>query len=456
MTMPGAPFHVVVIGGGLGGLCLAQGLRAAGVSVAVYERDRTPTERAGRYRIHVNPAGSRALHECLPPQLWEIFLRSAADAGAGCGFVTEQLRELVVVDQEVMTGGRSEPSAGHHAVSRAVLRHLLLAGLRDAVHFGKRFERFERRDDGRVTAVFADGTSATGDVLVGADGANSRTRQQYLPHAGRVETGAVAVAGKLPLTDAARAWLPEMLRSRLNTVFPPRHFLFTAVFDRSKARASASGFGFTDAMVRAVGLDPAVLFEGEHDDDYAFWTFIADRGAYPGNPWDLDGPGLRRLVGGMIDGWHPALRRLVAESDPGSMMLTSLKSSVPVAPWATTNVTLLGDAIHSMSPAGGIGGNTALRDASLLAGKLAAVHRGELPLRAAIEAYESEMLGYGFGAVREALRNTRLAITTNRLARTAARTWFGLCGAVPTLKRLTFGNVWTENTAPKPARAAAR
>ena len=452
--MATGPLNVVIIGGGLGGLCLAQGLAAAGVGVAVYEQDSTPTERAGRYRIHINPTGARALHDCLPPQLWEVFLRTAAAAGAGCGFVTEQLRELVVVDDDVMAGGSSDPSTGHHAVSRAVLRQLLLAGVREAVHFGKRFERFERRADGSITAFFADGTSVSADVLVGADGANSGTRQQYLPHARRVDTGAIAVAGKHPLTDASRTWLPEMLRSRLNTVFPPRHFLFTAVFDRRNAVDATDGS--TGDVIRAMGLDPALLFEGRHDYDYVFWTFIANRAAYPGHLRDLDGRGLRRLVGDMTAGWHPALRRLIAESDPGDMMLTVLKSSLPVAPWETTNVTLLGDAIHSMSPAGGIGGNTALRDASLLAGKLAAVHRGELPLLAAVEAYEAEMLGYGFSAVHEALRNTRLAITTNRLARTAARTWFQLCGTVPTLKRVTFGNAWTENTAPRRSPAAAR
>ena len=40
-----ATFHVVIIGGGIGGLCLAQGLKRAGVSVAVYERDLTRTDR---------------------------------------------------------------------------------------------------------------------------------------------------------------------------------------------------------------------------------------------------------------------------------------------------------------------------------------------------------------------------------------------------------------------------
>jgi salicylate hydroxylase len=38
-------FHVAIVGGGIGGLALAQGLKKAGRSVALYERDRTPTDR---------------------------------------------------------------------------------------------------------------------------------------------------------------------------------------------------------------------------------------------------------------------------------------------------------------------------------------------------------------------------------------------------------------------------
>ena len=45
------PLHVLVIGGGLGGLCLAQGLKKSGISVAVYERDRTAQFRSQGYRI---------------------------------------------------------------------------------------------------------------------------------------------------------------------------------------------------------------------------------------------------------------------------------------------------------------------------------------------------------------------------------------------------------------------
>src|SRR5258706_14073159 len=60
-------FHVGIIGGGIGGLALAQGLKKAGIGVALYERDRTPTDRLQGYRVHISPKGSVALHHCPPP-----------------------------------------------------------------------------------------------------------------------------------------------------------------------------------------------------------------------------------------------------------------------------------------------------------------------------------------------------------------------------------------------------
>src|ERR1700687_1397879 len=87
-----SPLHVVIIGGGIGGLCLAQGLQQAGMSVAVYERDRTLTDRVQGYRVHINPAGSRALHACLRPQLFDVFDRTCGKPGSAIRFLTAQMQ----------------------------------------------------------------------------------------------------------------------------------------------------------------------------------------------------------------------------------------------------------------------------------------------------------------------------------------------------------------------------
>ena len=88
-------FHVAIIGGGMGGLCLANGLKKAGISVAVYERDQSPESRPQGYRIHIDPQGSTALHECLPQHLWDLFRSTGGDFSQGFSIVTQQLHEIL-------------------------------------------------------------------------------------------------------------------------------------------------------------------------------------------------------------------------------------------------------------------------------------------------------------------------------------------------------------------------
>jgi salicylate hydroxylase len=425
--------QVLIIGGGIGGLCLAQGLRRAGVRVAVYERNRARTDWLQGYRIHISPHGSRSLHDCLPPELWDAFLATAGRTGAGFGFVTEQLDELLFLDARLLAGDEREPASSHHSISRITLRQVLLGGLDDVVHYGKEFVRYERTPDGRVTACFADGTTATGDVLVAADGANSRVRQQYLPDSRRIDTGVVAIAGKLPLNDETRAWLPPRLTTTVSNVVPPRDCsLFVAVWEGDRSRAEVpAGIGGND---EAALLRPGMLFDNTQD--YVFWGYAAKREAYPVADLEHgDGAVLQRVVGSMIEGWHPGLRRLVAQSDPSTVAPVQIRSMAPIQPWPTTTVTLLGDAIHNMTPMAGIGANTALRDASLLCRKLTAADRGEAPLLAAIHEYEASMRDYAFRAVRLSLRNARQATAGSPLSRSAFRTALRIVNAVPPLKR---------------------
>ncbi|MDQ3763887.1 MAG: hypothetical protein M3460_20445 [Actinomycetota bacterium] len=102
------------------------------MGVAVYERDRSRTDRLEGYRIHINPAGSRALKACLPTPVFESFVATAGEPG-GIGFLTEQLKELVVINGETT----ADPAESSHTVGRITLRHLLLSGLDDVVRFGK-------------------------------------------------------------------------------------------------------------------------------------------------------------------------------------------------------------------------------------------------------------------------------------------------------------------------------
>ncbi len=410
------PLHVIVVGGGIAGLCLAQGLRRAGVSVAVYERDRSRTDRLEGYRIHINPAGSRALKVCLPPPVWDSFVATAGEPG-GIGFLTEQMRELMIINGEPS----ADPAQGSHAVDRITLRHLLLSGLDDGtVHFGKAFTHYEQRG-AKVTAFFDDGSCATGDLLVGADGGGSAVRRQFLPHAGRIATEATGAALRLPLTEQTRSWVPRRLATSMNMIVAPDpFFLFTSVFQ-----------GRSDA-------DEPLTDTGRQYQSYILCAFVAHRSAYPRNVQDLDGGCLQYVVEAMTVGWHPVLRRVLAEADPDSVGLVRHQTSVPVPAWPSSNVTLAGDAIHSMPPVGGLGGNAALRDANLLCRMLAAVNDGRLPLIPALNRYEAEMRASGYAAVRAALHAQRQGLRSNRVAVAGARAWFRTCSTVPPLKRMNM------------------
>jgi 2-polyprenyl-6-methoxyphenol hydroxylase-like FAD-dependent oxidoreductase len=188
------PLRVNIIGGGIGGLCLAQGLRKAGIAVTVYEQGprRADPHWLQGYQIHVNPSGSRALQHCLSSPHWETLIAASCVPNAGFQVLTEQMQEIAFVEPEMMDG------MSHVPIVRTTLRELLLEGLDDVVNFGKEFTHYEQSPNGKVTAFFRDGTSVAADVLVGADGTGSKVRKQYLPRAQIADTGIVGAACRLP------------------------------------------------------------------------------------------------------------------------------------------------------------------------------------------------------------------------------------------------------------------
>ncbi|WP_327089166.1 FAD-dependent monooxygenase [Nonomuraea sp. NBC_01738] len=411
---------VAIIGGGIGGLCLAQGLHRRGVRVTVYERDRTPADRLQGYRVHIDPNGARALRDCLPEHLWQAFLDTTGRGGQDFGFLTEQLGTLALLE----TPPAADPADDHHSVSRITLRQVLLSGLEDVVEFGKTYERYERTGDGRVRLHFADGSMAEADLVVAADGGNSRVRKQYLPHARRVDTGIATVAGKFPLDDATRGLISRRLTDGPNNVIPPKGIgLFCAPHDAGGVRA-ADGIGATEQ-------GGALM---DNSGGYLLWAVGAAEGRFPCGLESMSGAQLKAAVAAMVKDWHPDLRTMIDLTDDATVSLLPIRTSIPIEAWQASNITLLGDAIHSMTPMRGIGANTALRDARLL---FLALTSGRAQV-AAIAGYEREMRAYGFAAVRDSLRAAEQFVGDNRLARMGFKTFLRTVQRFPSLKAKVF------------------
>jgi len=107
-------------------------------------------------------------------------------------------------------------------------------------------------------------------------------------------------------------------------------------------------------------------------------------------------------------------------------------------------VSLLGDAIHSMTPYRGIGANVALKDAMRLCAALTAASRGRRPVLEAIHDYEAGMRDYGFRAVRTSLHAMNQAIVESRLRALRSRMVLRLINRLPLLKRRMLGRMGEE------------
>src|SRR5262249_8122794 len=141
------------------------------------------------------------------------------------------------------------------------------------VHFGKRFVAFEDAPEGRVTARFQDGSSTTGDVLIGADGAGSHLRLQLLPQAQRIETGILAISGKIGLTQCTRAATPEAVFRGSTLVLGPRGcFLFGSAVEYEGIAAQERTR--PDGTMEGLDDRDGGLYDRE---EYVMWGFSAPR-----------------------------------------------------------------------------------------------------------------------------------------------------------------------------------
>ena len=183
------------------------------------------------------------------------------------------------------------------------------------MRFGKELVRYET--DGRnVTAFFADGTEASGRVLVGAEGGRSRVRAQLLPHAERIDTGVVSIGGRLPLTAerpgaAARTGCG---RGPVMVLAPGGINMFLALHEQDEpdgggpaARAHAAA---RPRRLPGVGAHRTAPGAGSAP------RTTRERGAAP-----------YRLALAATRSWDDRLQRLVAMTDPATVTTLTIRTA---------------------------------------------------------------------------------------------------------------------------------
>ena len=179
--------HALIVGGSLGGLLAAHMLRASGWHVDVFER--SAEDLAGR-------GAGLGTHDGLVAVLRRIGISIDDSLGVAT-------HSYIWLD----TSGATLREIPFFRVMTAWSR--LYRPLRDALpaahyHAGKSLVRVEQ-DTRTVTAVFADGTSATGDLLVAADGSRSAARAQVLPQVRPEYAGYIAWRALVAEADIAPA-----------------------------------------------------------------------------------------------------------------------------------------------------------------------------------------------------------------------------------------------------------
>lgn len=165
---------ILIIGGGIGGLILAQHLRQQGLSFQIFESDSALNARNGGWGLTLHWC-LPALRELLPDSLLDRFPETFVNKEASTRGDTGSFQFFNLKTGEALY---DSPATERIRVHRGRLRELLTRDL--DIQWNKTLQSIESSEE-FVTAYFEDGSSSTGRLLVGCDGARSRTRQILYP-----------------------------------------------------------------------------------------------------------------------------------------------------------------------------------------------------------------------------------------------------------------------------------
>ncbi|KAK8034823.1 hypothetical protein PG993_009818 [Apiospora rasikravindrae] len=373
-----SPLKVIIVGGGLSGACLANGLLNNAdeglIDVTLYERDTEDSSRGG-YQIRLGAHALVGFRACLTERQYADCLRCFGRSGG----VVSSAPAIFNINMDLLLDLGKFPAYQKSApVGRARLRSFLQEPLRakNVVRYGMKFTGFdvvdgETSDDesSRIRAYFEDGSSQDCDILISAEGSGS---------------GGGGFLGKCHLPWNVLRDLPRPLIEQ-GTIYTASSNarMFAAAYLPDELRPSGGSTTATDGLGNA--QKPS-----DYDEDQAS-LFVAM--AWEDGPSAIEASQIedkKSLMRKMLQasGFHPDYLKLVDALDPQEVMAVPWRHAKPDTPvnWrerllatdksqsdpriAHPRVWLVGDSIHAMLPYRGMGANQAIHDTADTLGPL--------------------------------------------------------------------------------------